>query len=69
VPRRQQSPLLRAAAARSRFRYSLKISSQIRFQLEIAPVVHRAHSLSHVKDRIGVWSCIPESNLVQLPFG
>jgi murein lipoprotein len=24
------------------------------------------HTLSHTKDRFGVWSCIPESNLVQL---
>jgi hypothetical protein len=36
---------------------------------DFAPAVHRARSMSHVKDRIGVWSCIPESNLVQLPFG
>jgi hypothetical protein len=31
--------------------------------------VRSTRQLSHVKDRRGVWSCIPEVNLVQLLFG
>ena len=29
--------------------------------------VRSTHQLSHAKDRLGVWSCIPEVNLMQLP--